>query len=603
MKYTTELLASLIDGYETRIVDVLNFSDADWELYWTTLTADSQTFMSLNRLIYKPLSFEAYTEGPMTWICEVEEAIVNVDKEVDTETWLLLLSTLVPFINERNEPQPYIEESIKDIPNPKQKQAKKSKPLADLKQTETYKQFLYNAPHTIFRSVAVAVNQLCGLSKTSSMVAHLFTTLPMQIELRHITDQPKPSKKLNALEEFVHAYIKHDDVTKVYIAFFYDSEKHIKRITKAIDKHPEFFAYLYMREALKITRRMNTQTHYKMMSGIIKHNNPSIPVTEHYRCSIAACNYAVNETIKQLFVASPLKLKFNTIIEGQSYNNKYTSLSEMDILVDLLKSTTVSDMIPLDELFSYDKSTNQIIGSSDYMLLTDEATQTDMGETLENHLGNMSRGGAAAAIFAQFFTAKKVSTGWFKKLSAKFNTDVYQRTNQFRSEWSNLNIIYRNKFKSPNTKYTDNKLSIILSIDHSGSVSTDGLQKLLYLIEKQGKRIAKLFIMIHDTEIVREFQLSSNTDISNDSEFKEALAHRFAVGGTSHYAVFQRIDELIRTKKVDPEQAITIIFSDMQSDIPSSIKQFPRVKQLQPTFLSPDPTALQVAGCTTITMS
>ena len=66
------------------------------------------------------------------------------------------------------------------------------------------------------------------------MIANLFTTLPLQIELRHITNQPKPRKKLNALEEFTHAYLKHDDSTKVIIAFWYDSEKHIKRITKAL---------------------------------------------------------------------------------------------------------------------------------------------------------------------------------------------------------------------------------------------------------------------------------------------------------------------------------------------------------------------------------
>lgn len=40
----------------------------------------------------------------------------------------------------------------------------------------------------------------------------------------------------------------------------------------------------------------------------------------------------------------------------------------------------------------------------------DEHIQTDLGETLENHLGNMSRGTGSAAIFGQFFTAKKVST-------------------------------------------------------------------------------------------------------------------------------------------------------------------------------------------------
>ena len=52
----------------------------------------------------------------------------------------------------------------------------------------------------------------------------------------------------------------------------------------------------------------------------------------------------------------------------------------------------------------------------------------------------------------------------------------------------------------------DNKLSVVLSVDHSGSVSTEGLQKLLYIFEKHSKKITQLFVLIHDTQVVKEFK-------------------------------------------------------------------------------------------------
>lgn len=467
--------------------------------------------------------------------------------------------------------------------------------MKDIKSTETYKQFMHDMPHFIYSEVAKSVNQLCGLSKTSSMIANLFTTLPLQIELRHITGQPKPRKKLNALEEFTHAYLKHDDSTKVIIAFWYDSEKHIKRITKAIHKHPEFFAYLYMREALKLTRRMNTATHYRMMSSIIKHTNPTIPVTEHYKYSIQACNYAVNDTIKQLFAAAPVALanKFNTIIDGQAYNPDYLTLSEMDIVAKLasidISEESTDEIEEIDDEFVFDTLLNSIFSANiDGALPVDEHIQTDLGETLENHLGNMSRGTGSAEIFGQFFAAKKVSTGWFKKLASKFSKDVYYMTNTFKSQWSSLNITYRHKFKAPKASYEDNKLSVILSVDHSASVATEGLQQLLYLFEKHSKRITKLLVLIHDTEIVREFTIESDFDIKSNPDFIAALSQRYAVGGTSHSAVFARIDELITTKQIDPNKSIYISFSDFYSDVPESIKKYPSIRQLNPIWLNPE---------------
>jgi hypothetical protein len=466
------------------------------------------------------------------------------------------------------------------------------------------KEFLHDSSHFIFKEVAKGVNQLCGLSKTSSMIANLFVNLPLQIELRHIEGQKKPSKKLNALGEFVHAYIKHDDSSKVYIAFFYDSEKQLKRINKAIYKHPEFFSYLYMREALKLTRLMNTKTHYTMMSGIIKHNNPSISVESHYRLSQLACNYVVNCTIEELFKGSTLSNKLSKIMKGQQFDIKYSGNSEMDVIKDLIEydPSAESAITKLDEQFSYDELANQVFDCTDGAIETNESISTDLGESVSTQLADMSRGGGSESVFAEFFKAKKVKTGWFKKLAAKFNREVYYMTNTFKSEWSSLNITYRHKFKAPKAKYEDNKLSVVLSVDHSGSVSTEGLQKLLYLFEKHSKKITQLFVLVHDTEVVKQFTIESDFDIKSNPHFVEALSHRFAVGGTSHYDVFKTIDEMLVDKTIDPEKTIYVSFSDNCSDIPESWKTFPSLSKLSTTFLSPVNNPVNIPNTTDITM-
>ena len=469
----------------------------------------------------------------------------------------------------------------------------------------TKSEFLHEASHLIFKEIAKSVNMLCGLSKTSSMIANIFTTLPIQIELRHITGQPKPSKKLNAIDEFVHAYIKHDDSTKVYIAFYYATEKQLNRISKAINKHPEFFAYLYMREALKLTRLMNTKTHYTMMSGIIKYNNPSISPEDYYRYSIAACNMAVSNTIKQLFNASLISDKLSKIMEHQ-FPNHNSSLSEMDILKSLVNDPELvgTPMEPIDDHSMYDPYLNEVFtkGNIDGSIPINEHIQTNLGETLTNHFATMARGTGSAAIFEAAFTAKKVKTGWFKKLAAKFSRDVFYMTNNFRSQWSGLNVTYRHKFKAPKAHYEDNKLAVILSIDHSGSVSTCGLQKLLYLFEKHSKKITQLIVLIHDTEVVKDFILEDDFDISSNPNFKQALAHRFAVGGTSHSAVMANISAKLADGTIDPDKTIYISFSDNYSDIPESWAAHPAMSKLSTIFLTPQDNPVNIPGTTDIAM-
>ena len=466
-------------------------------------------------------------------------------------------------------------------------------------------EFIYQAQSLIFKEVAKATNQLCGQSKTSSMIANLFVNLPIKIEARFITDLPKPAKKLNALDEFVTAYLKHDDSSKVMIAFFYSSEKHLTKILKRIEKHPTYFAYLYMREALKISRLMNTATHYRMMSNIIKHKAPSISPERHYALSIQACDYVINDTIHQLFKASAISSKLDEIFEEANYKSSWSGKSEMDVLTELLTNYSPSDEPFSIGDFMYDPASNLIFpGNFNGAISHNEALVTDLGESVTNALATMSRGTGSAAIFEASFASKKVQTGWFKRLTNKFTKDVHYMTNTFRSEWSSLNVTYRHKFKAPKHTHEDHKLSVILSIDHSGSVATEGLQKLLYLFSKHSKRISDLYIIIHDDDIVKEFHIQSDFDVSTNPEFIQALGNRIACGGTSHFKVFSRIAELIKSKTIDPNKSLYCSFSDNYSDIPESWKANPAMTKLySTTFLAPESNPMEISGTTDISMS
>jgi hypothetical protein len=465
-------------------------------------------------------------------------------------------------------------------------------------------EFLYLAGNFITKETAKGVNEICGLSKTSSMIVNLLTNLPIKIELRHTQEQPKPSTKLNCLNEFVHAYVRHDDMSKMYISFFYSKDKHIKKIYKAIEKHPSFFVYLYVREALKLVRRMNTKTHYKMMSSIITQHAPDLPIELHYKLSLIACSYVVNGIVYKLLSNVLQDKVVDSILVGQHFDPNYEDYSEVEVLIDLItnKQICLNGSVVIDEDFMYNALLNLLVPTSYDHINTDESIQTDLGETLETHMQQMSRGSGSAEIFSKFFNAKKVKTGWFKKLVSKFSKEVYYRTSSFTSQWSGFNNMYRHQFKAPNTKYEENKISVILSIDHSGSMSTEALQKLLYLFEKHSKKIARLNVLIHDNEIVKEFTLESDFDISSHPKFQEALAHRFAVGGTSHYEVFKKIDDMIKSRSIDCAKTIYISFSDNCSDIVESWNHFPTLKHISTTFLSPIDNPVNVQGTVDITM-
>ena len=107
-----------------------------------------------------------------------------------------------------------------------------------------------------------------------------------------------------------------------------------------------------------------------------------------------------------------------------------------------------------------------------------------------------------------------------------------------------------------------------------------------------------------DDDIVKEFHIQSDFDVSTDPAFMQALGNRIACGGTSHFKVFSRIAELIKSKTIDPSKTLYCSFSDNYSDIPKSWKATPVMTKLySTTFLAPEHNPMSIPGTTDISMS
>ena len=146
--------------------------------------------------------------------------------------------------------------------------------------------------------------------------------------------------------------------------------------------------------------------------------------------------------------------------------------------------------------------------------------------------------------------------------------------------WSKLNAKYSHNHKSPTHKNITNTLEVILSVDNSGSMSTESLKKLLYIIEKKKSKISKLTILKHTDSI--SGILENETD---ESKILDFLSKRDS-GGTSHKEVFQYLDEHINKAQID--QAIFISFSDNYSDIETMYNKYKNIRRITKVWLNCD---------------
>lgn len=468
-------------------------------------------------------------------------------------------------------------------------------------------EFKILAENTIYKEVAKYTNQILGKNKTAGLSTGLFLKLPIVVETKKVDVKlPKLTVQLEDFIQLTSFYTKIGNTTEVFFTFLYNEEKDLKAIERHIERHGIFLAFVYMHELQHIIRKHVTTSYNTMMLRIadgIQDPHTIINVAE---------DYAINYSIKDLFVASPLAKRWPEIEKCGLYNSKYHSeqMSDIDILKDLkanAKQPQCSSMgagsglekVEMDGTTSIQptaaeqgKSTSGNDNKTDTSIDDADISASDLAESIQDLISQQTRGTAAGDLFDQLFSSIKVETGWFKKIKASFKRKVYYMTHDYSTSWSNLNSTYRHIYKAPKKQFIDTKLEIVLSVDHSGSVSTEALQRLLYLMEETSKTISKLTVLIHDTRIVKEFVVEDDFDISNNKQFKEALATRYVVGGTSHSDVFNWLDTNIK----DFSKTIYLSYSDNYSDIPQEWAKHPKLRNMTSYFVCTKSNPMRVPG-------
>jgi len=462
------------------------------------------------------------------------------------------------------------------------------------------KEYLYKIDKYIFKEVVKEFNNIYGQNKTAPLASGIFLKLPIIINLVKL-----PSVDYSKLETSFTAYTKMGNEAEVYFDFFYSEDKDLPKLFKLIEQYQTFWAYVYQHEILHILLKHATTAFDKRMIRIAKEIKLGLDDNTIHKFINYAEDYFINYSIKDLTESSSTGI--NILLDKGLYDSTYHSkkMSDIEILKDLLENSKVNTT-PIDgtdyELQEVTdgkgNTTVQIkkVGTGsgntsepsesnsngNSSTLTDEQL-ANLAQSINSVIQSQAKGSQAAIIAEELFESIKINTDWFKKLKTTFERDVYYMTHNYYTKWSNLNNKYRSIFKSPKKYYLDTKLEIVLSIDQSGSMPQDSLQKLLYLMEDKGKSISKLTVLIHDTEISKEFVLESDYGIDTNPQFKDALATRYQSGGTSHSSVFKWLQTNIK----NPQETIYISFSDNYSNIEQVWTNYPILKQLKTYLVCP----------------
>ena len=436
----------------------------------------------------------------------------------------------------------------------------------------------------LYKEIAKNLNNIYEQETTAALAVGLFLKLPININLIHDTNVDYNNMN------FFSAYTKIGNEAEVFIDLFYkeESDKAFQELLKKLEETRYFWAYIYQHELMHIMFKHITTPFINRMKRIGKEIKPDIIEYSLKTTINIAEDYFINYCIKD--IAKDYE-GFDLFITSGLYNSEYHNnrMSDIDILKDLLNksdSITISDLNESYEQIK-DSDNNTIIKPKEQ---NDNNTQSenkeentlsstqlvDLAQSINNTIQSQAKGSKASSIIEQVFNSIQVNTDWFNKIRTSFKRTVYYMTHDYYTKWVNLKNTYRHIFKSPKKYFIDNKIEIILSIDQSGSMPKDSLQKLLYLIEQEGKHIDKLTVLIHDVDISKEFILENEYDINKHTQFRAALATRYQSGGTSFMGVFKWITTNIN----DYNKVIYLAYSDFYADVPEALKKYPKMRKI-----------------------
>jgi len=251
-------------------------------------------------------------------------------------------------------------------------------------------------------------------------------------------------------------------------------------------------------------------------------------------------------------------------------------LSQQEIILKLAKEAKISKETISDgagnpwgsiSTLSINGQSSQTINIHNPQPLTDQSHSPDQQQNISSVLGstrdNMlerTRGEGSVGTLSELGVDYRVPIDWFKHLKGSIFNIVQRYTSHSEPTWGRLKNKFRHVAPMPGRLYYEKELAAVISIDQSGSMSDEDLEKINYVVTQLSKKTVFSEVLLHDTGVASRKRFTQKSPLT----IRDFVTKRVACGGTSHKEVFQILEEI---KDEFQGKLIYISFSDNWSDI------------------------------------
>lgn len=494
---------------------------------------------------------------------------------------------------------------------------------------KTEKSFINRFEEAFYLRVRDDINKTLKFNQTDLTSLGLFLHLPLKVSLVKVktkltsdaleshfdeakavvSKNPTINQSLKDFLKYFSAYVVIESESSykidyfVNFSFLYNSDEDLEYFIKSLDNSiiRKFLAFSYIHELQHILRRHNTKSTISIYQTIVesylrKHNKS---IDNIYEFINIAFDYAINYSIFDLIDDKDFIeiLKEHILYDKYYHNSQFTELTILKELLDKLdeikieskelnttskQKKTISTTILLDNIeitkHKEKSKTDDTIDDIEIEIKLDSQIN-NLSYILVKFINEKSKGSNSQETFKNLGGLKKVKSDWIKELINRIFIITRDITHQYYSTWSSLKNQYRRIGLFPNKKFLKKTVFIYVSIDQSGSMSDNELRKINYLLTVIAKRVGYLHIMIHDSSIVKIFELGQKSDNNSKIDLDDIINKRYSSGGTSHKPIFQYLDDNI--KKIDVPQSIYISFSDNDSDIEENYLNYRVIQKIK----------------------
>ena len=426
----------------------------------------------------------------------------------------------------------------------------------------------------IIKEMVKEVNSMLGTNPT----AFLSTSLLLKLQPQFVVTEspyaklPKASS-MEDLDSIFRSFVPFDNPSAVIFELFYDSKKTLKRALTLAAKHSSYFSFHYIKH-LHGTLAKSTTTAY--IQAIMKQvADKASPFTI---AGIAVDRQLNTLALKTLAAAEVDTRAFSQLIDTMKTTDLNEELAAISIDFDNLTVTKIPKyikklrLVPIEhiaEALEIVSVNEQGMGDYGYSKGATKAhVVVDLATSLAQTISSSCKGTDVGNLMATSFESSHIDALWFDNLNRSLVSQLLAKANEGYSTWANISKTKRHMYHSPIRVSSEHKLQLYVTIDHSGSVSTGDLQKVLSVFEQYSHLISSAVVMHHTTNILQQYTLTdAYGDIAEHPEFAAAFACRHGDGGTSHLDCVNAIAKHITKHDIDPTKALWLSFSDGYSDL------------------------------------